>query len=63
MPKRKLPAAVALGRRGGLARAKTVLEAIPAPQRQAYARYAAEVRWAKARAAQAAAAKVKKPKE
>ncbi|HKA75337.1 MAG TPA: hypothetical protein VKE26_26275 [Xanthobacteraceae bacterium] len=63
MPKRKNPAAVSLGRKGGLARAATVLEAIPPKERHAYASYAARVRWAKARAAAKAAAKVKKPTE
>ena len=68
MPKRKgtrakNPAAVSLGRKGGLARAATVLEAISPERRQAYAAYAAQVRWAKVRGAAKAAAKVKKPTE
>ena len=54
MPKRqrtKNPAAVALGRLGGLQRGKTVLESIPPAKRQMYARHAALARWAKVRAA------------
>jgi hypothetical protein len=50
MPKRqrkKNPAAVELGRRGGLARGRTVLESIPAEKRQEYARHAAQARWAR----------------
>jgi hypothetical protein len=53
MPKRqrkKHPAAVELGRRGGLARGRTVLETIPAEQRREYARQAAQARWAQVRA-------------
>lgn len=52
MPKRKRknPAAVALGRLGGRARAQTVLEAIPAEKRREYARQAVNARWAKYRA-------------
>ena len=44
------PAAVALGRLGGLKRGQTVLDAIPAAKRQMYARHAALARWAKVRA-------------
>jgi hypothetical protein len=43
----KDPAAVALGRRGGLARAKTM----SARQRSEASRYAVSVRWAKTRRA------------
>jgi hypothetical protein len=43
----KDPAAVALGRRGGLARAKTM----SARQRSEASRYAVNVRWAKAKQA------------
>jgi hypothetical protein len=52
MPKRqrKNPAAVALGRLGGRARAKTVMETIPAAKRSEYARHAVMARWAKVRA-------------
>ena len=53
MPKRqrrKNPAAVELGRRGGLARGKTVLESIPAEKRQALASHASRARWAQVRA-------------
>lgn len=53
MPKRhrtKNPAAVALGRLGGLARGQTVMEKIPAAKRSMYARHAALSRWAKVRA-------------
>lgn len=56
MPKRQRtkdhrnPAAVALGRLGGLRRAQTVLETIPAAKRQMYARHAALARWARVRA-------------
>jgi len=54
MPKRqrmkKTTAAALLGRLGGLARAKTVLETIPPEKRREYARHAAEARWAKVRA-------------
>ena len=54
MPKRqrtkpKNPAAVALGRLGGLQRGRTVLETIPAEKRRMYARHAALARWAKVR--------------
>jgi len=52
MPKRqrKNAAAVTLGRLGGLARAKTVRETIPADKRREYARHAALHRWAKVKA-------------
>jgi len=54
MPKRptirKSTAAAVLGRLGGLARAKTVLETIPAEERRRIARHAAEARWAAYRA-------------
>ena len=52
MPKRqrKNPAAVTLGRLGGLARGQTVLATIPAAKRAMYARHAALTRWAKVRA-------------
>jgi hypothetical protein len=43
-------AAVLLGRLGGLARGKTVLETIPPEKRREYARHAAQRRWAKVRA-------------
>lgn len=48
--RKKNPAAVALGRRGGLARGKTVLETIPAEKRREYARQAARARWARKKA-------------
>jgi len=53
MPKRqrKNPAAVALGRLGGLKRGQTVMETIPAAKRAMYARHAALARWAQVRAA------------
>jgi hypothetical protein len=47
---RKSTAAAVLGRLGGLARAKTVRETIPADERQRIARHAAETRWANYRA-------------
>jgi len=53
MPKRqrkKNPAAVALGRLGGLKRGQTVLEMIPAEKRSEYARHAARARWAQVKA-------------
>jgi hypothetical protein len=52
MPKRqrKNPAAVALGRLGGQARGKTVMQTIPAAKRSEYARHAVNARWAKYRA-------------
>ena len=56
MPKRQRtkdtrnPAAVALGRLGGLKRGQTVLDTIPPAKRQMYARHAALARWAKVRA-------------
>jgi hypothetical protein len=53
MPKRqrsKNPAAVALGRLGGLRRGQTILHVMPAEQRQAIARHAARARWAQVRA-------------
>lgn len=55
MPKRqrKNPAAVALGRRGGRARAKTVMDVISPENRRAYASHAAKARWAQVRAAKA----------
>jgi hypothetical protein len=51
MPKRqrKNAAAVALGRLGGRARAKTLMDTIPAAKRSEYARHAARARWAKIR--------------
>ena len=48
--RKKNPAAVALGRLGGLKRGQTVLDSIPAAKRQMYARHAAVARWAKVRA-------------
>lgn len=53
MPNRKRkknPAAVALGRLGGLKRGQTVMETIPAEKRREYARHAVNARWAKYRA-------------
>ena len=55
MPKRqrtktKNPAAVALGRLGGLARGQTVLTSISAERRREYAQRAARARWAQVRA-------------
>ena len=53
MPKRqrkKNPAAVALGRLGGLKRGQTVMDTIPAEKRSEYARHAVNTRWAKVRA-------------
>jgi len=44
-------AAAVLGRLGGLARAKTVRETIPADKRREYARHAAQARWARIKAA------------
>ena len=48
--RKKNPAAVALGRLGGLKRGQTVLTAIPAAKRSMYARHAAAARWAQVRA-------------
>lgn len=45
-PAKKNPAAVALGRLGGLERGKVVLDRIPAAKRRAIARHAARARWA-----------------
>jgi hypothetical protein len=45
MPK-KNPAAVELGRKGGLARAKAGIDKIPAERRREIARQAAAARWA-----------------
>lgn len=48
MPNRKRkknPAAVELGRRGGLRRGQTVLDVIPPEKRREYARLAAQARW------------------
>ena len=56
MPKRqrrKNPAAVELGRRGGLARGRTIMHVTTAEQRQASARIAATARWAQVRAKKA----------
>lgn len=47
--RRKNPAAVALGRLGGLKRAQTVKETIPPARRREIASAAARARWAKAR--------------
>lgn len=47
--RRKNPAAVALGRKGGIARAKTVMTKIAPERRRQIASAAARVRWAKAR--------------
>jgi hypothetical protein len=47
---RRNPAAVALGRLGGLKRAQTVLQTIPAAKRSMYARHASLARWAQVRA-------------
>ena len=49
MRRRKNPAAVALGRLGGLKRAQTVKDTIPAERRHEIASMAARARWAKAR--------------
>ncbi len=49
MRRRKNPAAVALGKLGGLKRAKTVKDTIPEAKRIAIASIAARARWAKAR--------------
>jgi hypothetical protein len=49
--RKKNPAAVALGRLGGLARGQTVMQTVPAEKRKMYARHAALSRWAKVRAA------------
>jgi len=51
--RKKNPAAVALGRLGGLKRGQTVLESIPAEKRRMYARHAALSRWARVRADEA----------
>lgn len=51
--RRKNPAAVALGRLGGLKRGQTVLETIPPEKRSEYARHAARARWAQVRAKKA----------
>lgn len=48
--RKKNPAAVALGRLGGLKRGETVLTTIPAAKRSMYARHAAAARWAQVRA-------------
>jgi hypothetical protein len=48
--RKKNPAAVELGRRGGLARGRTVLQAIPAEKRREYAQRAARARWARRKA-------------
>jgi hypothetical protein len=45
---RKNPAAVALGRKGGLARARTVMDKIAPDRRRQIASVAARARWAKA---------------
>jgi len=52
MPKRqrKNPAAVALGRLGGLARGRTIRDVMPAAMRSRLARQAALARWAQVRA-------------
>jgi hypothetical protein len=47
--RRKNPAAVALGRLGGLKRAQTVKDTIPPARRREIASAAARARWAKAR--------------
>lgn len=49
MRRRKNPAAVALGRLGGLKRAQTVKDTIPPGRRREIASAAARARWAKAR--------------
>lgn len=49
MRRRKNPAAVALGRRGGLQRAKSGIDKIDPKRRREIASTAARVRWAKAR--------------
>lgn len=49
MRRRKNPAAVALGRLGGLRRAQTVKDTIPLARRREIASAAARARWAKAR--------------
>ena len=49
--RKKNPAAVALGRLGGLQRGKNVMTSIPAAKRSMYARHAAAARWAQYRAA------------
>jgi hypothetical protein len=46
---KKDPAAVSLGRRGGMKSAKTVMVRLTPEQRSAVARAAAAARWAKAR--------------
>jgi hypothetical protein len=56
MEKAKDPAAVSLGKRGGLAR----LRKMTARQRSQAARHAVTVRWAKAKQAKAKRAKVKR---
>lgn len=48
--RKKNPAAVALGRLGGLKRGENVMTTIPAAKRSMYARHAALTRWAKIRA-------------
>jgi hypothetical protein len=48
--RKKNAAAVALGRLGGRARAKTVMDVVPAAKRSMYARHAAAARWAQYRA-------------
>jgi len=53
MPKRqrkKNPAAVALGRLGGLRRGQTIRDVMPAAKRTMLARHAALARWAQVRA-------------
>lgn len=49
MRRHKNPAAVALGRRGGLQRAKSGIDKIDPERRRQIASAAARVRWAKAR--------------
>jgi len=48
--RKKNAAAVELGRRGGLARGRSVLDVIPPEKRSAMARHAAQARWAQTRA-------------
>jgi hypothetical protein len=52
MPKRqrKNPAAVSLGRLGGLARGRTIRDVMPPAKRIMLARHAALARWAQVRA-------------
>ena len=49
MRRRKNPAAVSLGRLGGLKRAQTVNDTIPPERRHEIAKAAARARWAKVR--------------